>query len=149
MDNSTKTREIFERQAEVLRGRLRQFQPDLMRELESVELALRNLAPDPNATEYAGYRLAIDAIDAYLQKHHHSAPGSVIAKAIANGGWLAKDERAEINILDSIRYHLKHATERIKAYSGVASDPTNAEIGLFAWDESYHAGKAKPTAKKR
>jgi hypothetical protein len=147
--SSTKTREILERQAELLRGRLRQLQPELMRELESLELAIRNLSPDPNATEYAGYRLGIDAIEAYLEKHHHAALGSVIAKAIANGGWLAKDDRADINIVDSIRYHLKHPTKRIKAFSGVASDPANAVIGKYAWDESYYPSPTSSPAPSR
>jgi hypothetical protein len=120
-----------------------------MRELESVELALSNLAPDPNGTEYAGYRLAIDAIEAYLEKHHHTAPGSVVAKAIANGGWLAKDDRAETNILDSIRYHLKHPTERLKAFRGEATDPANAEIGLFQWDDSYHVAPPVPKSQQK
>jgi hypothetical protein len=142
MTSSTKTREVFERQAELLRGRLRQLQPDLMRELESVELAIHNLSPDPDATEYAGYRFAIEAIESYLEKHHHTALGSVIAKAIANGGWLAKDDRAETNIIDSIRYHLKHSTQRIKAFSGNASDPANAVIGKYAWDDSYYPSAA-------
>jgi hypothetical protein len=73
----------------------------------------------------------------------------VIAKAIANGGWLAKDNRAEINILDSIRYHLKHPTKRLKAFSGTATDPANAEIGLFVWDESYHAAKPPSKSQKK
>jgi hypothetical protein len=147
--SSTKTRELFERQAELLRGQLRQLQPELMRELESVELALRNMSPDQNATEYAGYRLGIDAIEAYLKKHHHTAKGSVIAKAIVNGGWLAKDDRAETNVFDSIRYHLKHPTKRLKAFSGVATDPANADVGLFDWDDSYHNGPPAPKSQKK
>jgi hypothetical protein len=135
---STRTRYVFESQVKLIRQQLRQAAPDLMLELESAELALQNLSPDPDATEYAGYRLAIDAIEAYLDKQNHTVKGIVIAKALANGGWLAKDKRATTNVLDSIRYHLKHPTKRIKAFAGDASVPADAEIGRHGWDESYH-----------
>jgi hypothetical protein len=135
---TTNTRQIFERQVELIRGKLRQLAPDLMLELESTELALQNLSPDPNATEFAGYRYAIDAIDAYLDKHKHSAPGNVIASGVAAGGFLSKDKRAAKIVLDSIRYHLKHPeTERLKAFSGNGFDPENAEVARFNWDDSF------------
>jgi hypothetical protein len=138
MTQETKTRQIFERQVELIRGRLRQLAPDLMRELESTELALKNLSPDPNANIYSGYRLAIDAIDAYFEKYPHSAKGIIVATALVNGGWLAKDKRAKTNVLDSIRYHLKHPeTKRLKLYVGEPGDPANAEIGRADWDDSY------------
>lgn len=139
MTNSTNTRELLDRQIEKVRGRIRHVAPELMRELEALELAKGNLGSDSGAMEYAGYRLGIDAIEAYLEKHNHSETGAVIAKAIVNGGWLAKDNRAEINILDSIRYHLKHPTKRLKAFSGTATDPANAVVGKYDWDKSYHS----------
>lgn len=134
---STKTRQVLEDQAQLIRQRLRQANPDLMLQLESIELALKNLTPDRDAMEYAGYRLGIDAIEAYLGKVQHTAPGGVIAQALVNGGWLAKDKRAKTNVLDSIRYHLKKGTNRLKAFDGTAMDPENAEIGLADWDDSF------------
>lgn len=137
---SINTRQVIENQVQLIRQRIREAVPDLMLQLESMELALKNLAPDRDSMEYAGHRLAIDAVEAYLRKVNHTARGGVIAQAIVNGGWLAKDKRARSNVLESIRYHLKHpkkTTNRIRMFDGTATDPENAEIGLAGWDDSF------------
>lgn len=138
--SETNTRKLFERQIEIIRARLRAIAPELMRELEAAELALQSLGLDRNATEYAGYRRAIDAIETHLRRIGHTATGSVIAAALVQGGWLSSDTRAIHNVVDSIRYHLKHPeTGKLKLFAGSPEDPRNAEVGLQEWTEEFRS----------
>lgn len=140
----TNTRKLFERQIEIIRAKLRVISPELMRELEAAELALNTLGPDRNANEYAGFRRAIDAIQAYLKKVGHTATGSKIASSLIQGGWLSSDTRAIHNVVDSIRYHLKHPeTGKLRLFAGSAEDPRNAEVGLQEWTEEYRAPEGR------
>lgn len=132
------TRKLLETQLDVIRIRLREAAPDIMRDFEAVETALRNLSPDLQANEYTSYKYGIDAVVACLKKIERPVTGEIIAKTVVDGGWLKGHWRAEANALESIRYHaLKHPEKRkvIKRMGG-GENAATALIGLYEWDDS-------------
>jgi hypothetical protein len=140
MPEST-TRHLLERQRASIRGKLREIEPNLMRELESVELALGNLGAEPQSDKYAKYKFGTDAIMAYLEETQHTATGEVIASAVVNGGWLRGNKRAKSNLLQAIFFSAINNPDKKKQIRrfGGGETPESAEIGLYHWDDSYRS----------
>ncbi|WP_446744315.1 hypothetical protein [Silvibacterium acidisoli] len=130
------TRRILEKQLEVIRGQLRIREPELVAEMEALELAINNLAKEDVSTEYSAYKDAIKAVVAYLQKIGHPATGEVIAATIVAGGWLIGHPRAKANVLASIAYHAIRPIPKDSPIRRVGGGETSATavIGLAEWE---------------
>jgi hypothetical protein len=129
------TREMLTDQRKVILERLRALQPELVCELESLDLALQNLGEKSPAISFSAYKNAIDAIVAYLSKIMRPEDPEAIAKVIVDGGWLEGNPYALKNLRGSIKYHLDNSetTKALKRFS-------SGRVGLYSWPPDFDRG---------
>jgi Asp/Glu/hydantoin racemase len=107
--------------------------PDLVRELESIDLALQSLGSESQQPAvFTAYKNAIDAVVAYLEQIMRTEDKEVIAQAIVDGGWLKGSPHALKNARASLKYHVDRSAE-IKTLKRFPS----GRIGLYAWSRDY------------
>lgn len=113
---------------------LRNREPDLVRDLEACEAALEKYGEEPEAPsdEYARYGLAWQAVVAYLEKRSRTAEEELIIDAVLKGGWLRGNDRADVNLKNSIGYMLRNSKKKqlIKKFP-------SGKIGLYSWTADY------------
>lgn len=127
------TRDILAEQRRKILERLRAREPDTIRELEAIDLAIANLGSDSGPPMlYTRYPVAVDAVCAYLSKIMQTEEFDVIAETIVKGGWLAGNPNASKNARASIKYHLDHAEKQkiIKRFP-------SGRVGLYEWGRDF------------
>jgi hypothetical protein len=124
---------LMKRREDIL-GSLAVGQPELVKELRDVDIAISGVAKngDISVGPYSGIRQAFDAIIIYLSSVGHPDTQENIVKCLMDGG-LSMGPRTAANIRDSIRYHSRHS----KKLTVVPSDDANPEerIGLPEWKD--------------
>jgi hypothetical protein len=127
------TRQMFTDQRKVILEKLRFREPELVRELESVDLALQNLGDEsPSATIFTGYKNAIDAITSFLSQIMRTEDQEIIAQSIVDGGWLKGNRNALKNARASLKFHIDRSpdTKAIKQFP-------SGRIGLYSWSIDF------------
>lgn len=127
------TFQMFSDQRKVIIEKLRGLDPDLVRELESIDLALQKLGNDHSlAGAYTAHKNAVDAVAAYLGQILRTEEMDTIAQAIVDGGWLKGNQHALKNARASLKYHVEKSalTKTIKRFP-------SGKIGLYSWSKDF------------
>lgn len=126
------TRQFFQGQRATIIERLRVREPELVRELEAVDLALQRLgegSTPPNA--YTRYGSASAAIRAHLERIKRTEDPLVIAQAVVDGGYQDGNPNVLTNLKNSVLYHVKHPnTKQLKKFP-------SGRVGLFDWTREF------------
>lgn len=130
-------REYWVAERQHILERLRERAPDLVRELEACEAALDKLGDDvePPSDEYARHYHAWQAVVAYLDKRKRPAEEETIIHGVLEGGWMRGNDRAHVNLKNSIRYHIRESDNQ-----KVLKKFRSGRIGLFGWSTDYDRG---------
>lgn len=124
---------LIKRREEIL-ATLETHEPDLVRELRDVDVAIAGISKESSTGPYGGMRQALDAITVYLAGEGHPDTQHNIVKALMNGGFAPLDKRRRFNVADSIRYHTGHS-KKLVVFPPDA-DHSEERIGLPEWTVS-------------
>lgn len=134
------TKALLQQQRNRCLSALRALGPEaskLVNELESLDMALSNMATGA-AAQYAGFRLAIDAITAALTVNDRAMTPEELSTEITSGGWLSQDGRAPFNVKDSVDYHTRRQGAKKKIIRML-----NGMVGMYEWpDEKFQVPQA-------
>lgn len=131
------TRQVLSMQRDAVLAKLRDREPHLALELETLLRALRELPDDPTHSgpsphlAYLPVRHAIDAIVLHLEVVGSTIAKDELAQGIVDGGWLRGNVYALRNAKGAIAFHLTNVDKmkKIKTFP-------SGRIGLYKWDDS-------------
>jgi hypothetical protein len=143
---STEAYQNLQKQITATLDRIAENNPKDAAELRTLIVMLESaLGASTDVGKYAGFRKAIDAVIACLEKAGHPMKRMDIAKEIVEGGFAPQHQGRKWLVTDAIRYHsgqLENESPRLIDYG----DDT---FGLAEWGNRFSTQKKKPGKKRQ